>query len=67
MVELDAAVRVFLLLFIIAQMFDIVAWWGEILMFGGRFCMITGDCRVFQGKFGWGILWNWVRLGLDKV
>jgi hypothetical protein len=48
-------------------MFGIVAWWGGILMFGDWFCMILDGYRVFQGKFGWGILRNWVRLALDKV
>ena len=34
---------------------------------GGWFYMVMGACRLFQGKFGWGISGERVRLGLDNV
>jgi hypothetical protein len=48
-------------------MFDIVAWWGGILIFGAWFCMELVYYRVFLRETGWGILGNWARLGLDNV
>ena len=50
--ELDAAVRALFRTSIIAQMFDIVAWWGEFLMLGR-------EREV-------GSVWLWVLVGFFR-